>query len=64
MPMFKVWVKEWNEGYVMVEAENADYALEIAEVADDELFTWVEGDREILEGGIHIETRLVPLRNS
>jgi hypothetical protein len=49
MPMFKVWVKEWNEGYVMVEAENADYALEIAEVADDELFTWAEGDREVLE---------------
>jgi hypothetical protein len=49
MPKFKVWVKEWNEGFVMVEAECADYALEIAESCDDELITWSEGDREVLE---------------
>lgn len=49
MKTYKVYVREWNEGFVMVEAENGDYALEIAETCDDSLITWSEGDREVLE---------------
>lgn len=49
MPTYKVKVREWNDGFVWVDAENMDKAIEKVDNIDLSEVMWADGNYELLE---------------
>ena len=49
MPTYKIKVREWNEGFVWVEASDMDRAIEKTDNIDLSEVMWAEGAWELIE---------------
>ena len=47
MKEYKVKVKSWDEGFIVVYSESEERAIAYAEDCDDDLITWVDGGRDV-----------------